>query len=194
MFCQRARDILQLQPLWDVLDTGEDSTTASFETRIYDLIPPNKVFSHYIGSLTTPPCTEVRAIASVARKQEMTIRQTSLLVSVVRAFLLLYSTEHFSFCIAEAYMRLMSLGAVCSMHPLLLFFPRTNTYEPARKTLVPTYASRPIAIVQTPQGVTWIVMNKPTTISKMQLDAFRKSVAMFPNSKVHCVMGRAAIS
>ncbi|CAN0433481.1 unnamed protein product, partial [Ascophyllum nodosum] len=47
-----------LQPLWDVLDTGEDFTSALFDTRIYDLIPPNKVFSHYMGSLTTPPCTE----------------------------------------------------------------------------------------------------------------------------------------
>ncbi|CAN0125657.1 unnamed protein product, partial [Ascophyllum nodosum] len=49
---------VELQPLWDVLDSSEDSASASFETRIYDLIPPNKVFSHYMGSLTTPPCTE----------------------------------------------------------------------------------------------------------------------------------------
>ncbi|CAN0439834.1 unnamed protein product, partial [Ascophyllum nodosum] len=48
---------VEIQPLWDVLDIGVASTTASFETRIYDLIPPNKVFSHYTGSLTTPPCT-----------------------------------------------------------------------------------------------------------------------------------------
>ena len=65
-----AHAILQIQPLWDVLDIGVASTTASFETRIYDLIPPNKVFSHYTGSLTTPPCTEVRAVASVAQKQK----------------------------------------------------------------------------------------------------------------------------
>ncbi|CAN0142143.1 unnamed protein product [Ascophyllum nodosum] len=82
---------VELQPLWDVLDSGEDSTNASFETRIYDLIPPNKVFSHYTGSLTTPPCTE---------------------------------------------------------------------------------------------GVTWIVMNEATIISKMQLDEFRESVALFDDSKV----------
>ncbi|CAN0177987.1 unnamed protein product, partial [Ascophyllum nodosum] len=73
---------VELQPLWDVLDSGAASTTASFVTRIYDLIPPNKVFSHYTGSLTTPPCTEVRAVASVARKQEMKIGQVSLFVSV----------------------------------------------------------------------------------------------------------------
>ena len=81
-----AHAILQLQPLWDFLDNGVASTTASFETRIYDLIPPNKVFSHYMGSLTTRPCTEVRAVASVARKQEMTIGQASIFVSVLGAF------------------------------------------------------------------------------------------------------------
>ena len=92
-----AHAILQLQPLWDVLDSGEESTTAKFDTQIYDLIPPNKVFSHYMGSLTTPPCTEVRTVASVARKQEMSIGQASLLVSVVGAFLLLYSSSPFLF-------------------------------------------------------------------------------------------------
>ena len=37
-------------------------------------------------------------------------------------------------------------------------------------------------------------MNEATIISKMQLDEFRKSVALFDDSKVHCVMGRATIS
>lgn len=49
-----------MQHLWDVLDIGEHTTDEVFATRIYDVLPANPVFSHYIGSLTTPPCTEVR--------------------------------------------------------------------------------------------------------------------------------------
>ncbi|CAM9471667.1 unnamed protein product [Ascophyllum nodosum] len=49
---------VELQPLWDVLDMGQSTTTESFETRVYDLMPPNPVFSNYNGSLTTPPCSE----------------------------------------------------------------------------------------------------------------------------------------
>ena len=39
-----------------------------------------------------------------------------------------YSTEHFFFCVAEAYMGLMSLGVVCSMHPLVSVFSTNNAY------------------------------------------------------------------
>ncbi|CAM9471470.1 unnamed protein product, partial [Ascophyllum nodosum] len=49
---------VELQPLWDVLDMGQSTTTEPFETRVYDLMPPNPVFSNYNGSLTTPPCSE----------------------------------------------------------------------------------------------------------------------------------------
>lgn len=34
------------------------------------------------------------------------------------------------------------------------------------------------------QGVKWIVMSDPVTMSKMQLDEFRMSVALFNDSKV----------
>ena len=37
-------------------------------------------------------------------------------------------------------------------------------------------------------------MNEATVISKMQLDEFRESVAVFDDSKVHFKMGRAMIS
>ena len=37
-------------------------------------------------------------------------------------------------------------------------------------------------------------MNEATIISKMQLDEFRESVALFPNSKVRFKMGRSMIS
>ena len=35
-----------------------------------------------------------------------------------------------------------------------------------------------------PQGVKWIVMSDPVCMSKMQLDEFRTSVALFDDSKV----------
>lgn len=50
----------QIEHLWDALNIGEATTDEVFATRIYDLLPSNPVFSHYMGSLTTPPCTEVR--------------------------------------------------------------------------------------------------------------------------------------
>ena len=37
-------------------------------------------------------------------------------------------------------------------------------------------------------------MNEATIISKMQLDEFRESVALFDDSKVHFKMGRSMIS
>lgn len=57
----------QIQHLWNVLEIGETTTDEVFATRIYDVLPSNPVFSHYIGSLTTPPCTEVRADSSERR-------------------------------------------------------------------------------------------------------------------------------
>lgn len=49
----------QIQNLWDVLDIGTATTEEVFETKVYDLLPANPAYSHYMGSLTTPPCTEV---------------------------------------------------------------------------------------------------------------------------------------
>jgi len=34
------------------------------------------------------------------------------------------------------------------------------------------------------QGVTWIVMNEPSFLGKRQLDEYRRSVALYPGSKV----------
>eukprot|EP00904_Undaria_pinnatifida_P010044 jgi/Undpi1/616/HiC_scaffold_10.g04080.m1 len=82
---------VEIQNLWDVLDIGTTSTKNSFITRVYDVMPSNPVFSHYMGSLTTPPCT---------------------------------------------------------------------------------------------QGVKWIVMSDPVTMSEMQLEEFRTSVSLYQDSKV----------
>ena len=70
----------QLQSLWDILSIGEPSTDESVETRVYDLIPPNPVFSHYLGSLTTPPCTEVRNLFHNPGWGERTIHPTVAIV------------------------------------------------------------------------------------------------------------------
>ena len=53
----------QLQHLWDALDIGHNTTDEVFVTRIYDMMPSNPAFSHYNGSLTTPPCTEVTPLS-----------------------------------------------------------------------------------------------------------------------------------
>lgn len=50
-----------------MLDIGEPTTKEVFTTRVYDVMPSNPVFSHYMGSLTTPPCTEVRFSSSKSR-------------------------------------------------------------------------------------------------------------------------------
>ncbi|CAN0071650.1 unnamed protein product, partial [Laminaria digitata] len=49
---------VEIEHLWDVLDIGKPTTDEVFVTRVYDIMPSNPVFSHYMGSLTTPPCTE----------------------------------------------------------------------------------------------------------------------------------------
>ncbi|CAM9170206.1 unnamed protein product, partial [Laminaria digitata] len=47
-----------LDPLWDVLDSGASSTGKVDPVKPYNLLPANPAYSHYVGSLTTPPCTE----------------------------------------------------------------------------------------------------------------------------------------
>lgn len=49
--------IEQIANLWNVLDMSEATTDEVFATAVYDLVPAGMSFSHYIRSLTTPPCT-----------------------------------------------------------------------------------------------------------------------------------------
>lgn len=52
----------QIDNLWNAvgaLGVGETTTTDVFTTAVYDLLPANPTFTHYMGSLTTPPCTQV---------------------------------------------------------------------------------------------------------------------------------------
>lgn len=57
----RTRDTTQLMPLWNILDLGDEESdpNAEWEVSPYDLLPSGPEYSHYMGSLTTPPCTEV---------------------------------------------------------------------------------------------------------------------------------------
>lgn len=48
-----------------ILGAGDTTTTESFTTAVYDILPANPNFTHFHGSLTTPPCTEVRGICSL---------------------------------------------------------------------------------------------------------------------------------
>lgn len=49
----------QIENLWKTLGVGEETTDELFSTAIYDILPVSPSFSHYMGSLTTPPCSEV---------------------------------------------------------------------------------------------------------------------------------------
>lgn len=51
----------QLAGLWNVLERGDEKAIeedGEFVSDPYQLLPAGPEYSHYIGSLTTPPCTE----------------------------------------------------------------------------------------------------------------------------------------
>ncbi|CAM9323616.1 unnamed protein product [Ascophyllum nodosum] len=51
----------KLTNLWMILDQGQEEVTDADEDFVsapYDLLPAGPEYSHYMGSLTTPPCTE----------------------------------------------------------------------------------------------------------------------------------------
>lgn len=51
-------DNLEIEKLWSVLRTGQNTTEEAFTSQAYDLLPVSPSYSHYMGSLTTPPCTQ----------------------------------------------------------------------------------------------------------------------------------------
>lgn len=51
--------------------------TVTEEFNIYDLIPPSANFYHYDGSLTTPPCSEVRSFRLMLKKFQMNLNEST---------------------------------------------------------------------------------------------------------------------
>ncbi|CAM9767174.1 unnamed protein product [Sphacelaria rigidula] len=47
-----------IHDLWDVMVTGQEMANSSFFFSAYEMLPQSPAYSHYMGSLTTPPCTE----------------------------------------------------------------------------------------------------------------------------------------
>ena len=50
--------------MWKVLELGveESDEDEEFTVSPYEMLPASPAYSHYMGSLTTPPCTEVRGL------------------------------------------------------------------------------------------------------------------------------------
>eukprot|EP00752_Nemacystus_decipiens_P001318 g1308.t1 len=49
---------LELEKFWSVLETGTNTTDVAFNTNPYEMLPLSPGFTHFQGSLTTPPCSE----------------------------------------------------------------------------------------------------------------------------------------
>ncbi|CAM9323787.1 unnamed protein product [Sphacelaria rigidula] len=49
----------EIDKLWSVLNVNErDTTEKEFPSDVYAMLPATPSYVHYMGSLTTPPCTE----------------------------------------------------------------------------------------------------------------------------------------
>ena len=60
VFIKSGQENIALQPIWDLIPSATkiETNTSKVSLKLTDLIPENKQNYQYIGSLTTPPCTE----------------------------------------------------------------------------------------------------------------------------------------
>lgn len=52
----------QMENFWDVLGglaPGTNTTDVAFNSNPYEMLPVSPSYTHFLGSLTTPPCSEV---------------------------------------------------------------------------------------------------------------------------------------
>ncbi len=47
-----------LKPIWDIMPSEKGKADADVEINAADLLPEDRTYFHYMGSLTTPPCSE----------------------------------------------------------------------------------------------------------------------------------------
>lgn len=64
----------QMEKFWDVLGglaPGTNTTDVAFDSNPYEMLPISPSYTHFLGSLTTPPCSEVhiRETTDVLKKR-----------------------------------------------------------------------------------------------------------------------------
>lgn len=78
VFIRRGRHHRALRPIWDVLPrSAHEERGVEVELSDQDLLPANRVYFRYPGSLTTPPCTEGVAWHVLAQPVEMSAAQVN---------------------------------------------------------------------------------------------------------------------
>lgn len=87
---RRSPTISQINKLWRFMNIGAFaylSPEESMPTSVYELLPATPSFVHYRGSLTTPPCTEVRLLWGVDRRLRRHSKQSWWMTCVQRVSL-----------------------------------------------------------------------------------------------------------
>ena len=79
VFIQSGQENRALQPVWKQIPTAnnKEQKNAKVSLKLTDLIPENKQNYQYIGSLTTPPCTEGVQWVLLAEPIELSQQQIS---------------------------------------------------------------------------------------------------------------------
>lgn len=60
----------QVQNSFEVLARGDTTTTGMFTIPPYEILPQSPSYTHYMGSLTTPPCSEVSFLPTEISQSE----------------------------------------------------------------------------------------------------------------------------